>query len=82
MIVFMLVTLALSIGFLAIYFWISTIIDIIKSDFQKEEVKYIWLVAVLVFPFVSTIVYHFVSHQFKKELIDDRDYGFVEANHL
>lgn len=76
MTVFFLISLALAIGCIAVYYWIITIIDIIRSDFENEGTKYLWLVAVLVFPFVGTIVYRYVSHHYKR--IDTTEYGFVD----
>ena len=65
MIAFLFVTLALALGVFLLYFWITTIIDVIKSDFKEKEHKYLWLIAILIFPFCGSIVYHFVGHQFK-----------------
>ncbi|MBW6483429.1 MAG: PLD nuclease N-terminal domain-containing protein [Vicingaceae bacterium] len=56
----------LAIGFLffvlAIWFW--TIIDITRSRFINPTMRTIWLIAVLLFPVLGSILYQLLKNKF------------------
>ena len=45
------------ISLLATMFWIWCIVDIVRGQFKTETDKLIWLILVLVLPFMGTILY-------------------------
>ena len=45
------------ISLLATIFWIWCIVDIVRGQFKTETDKLIWLILVLVLPFMGTILY-------------------------
>lgn len=48
---------------LAITIW--ALIDTIKSDFQKDINKLVWIIVIICFPFVGGILYYFVGRSQK-----------------
>ena len=50
-----LIVLAIAISFLG--FWIYTIVDIVKSKFQDETTKIIWVLVVVLLGLLGSILY-------------------------
>ncbi|MGC8501559.1 PLD nuclease N-terminal domain-containing protein [Desulfurella sp.] len=50
---------------IAVALWIFALIDILKSDFKDGLTKVIWLVLVIVLPFLGSILYFFIGRNQK-----------------
>ena len=44
-------------GFFLFAIWVWTIIDIIKSEFKDNNEKILWVVLVILLPFIGTTLY-------------------------
>ena len=44
-------------GFFLFAIWVWTIIDIIKSEFKDNNEKVLWMVLVILLPFIGTVLY-------------------------
>ncbi|WP_258099685.1 PLD nuclease N-terminal domain-containing protein [Marinoscillum pacificum] len=44
-------------GFFLFAIWVWTIIDIIKSEFKDNNEKILWVVLVILLPFIGTVLY-------------------------
>lgn len=62
------------IGLLA--FWIYCVVDIVKSEFKNSNDKIIWLILILMVPFLGAILYIAVGKTQKLEGSGSKD-GFV-----
>ena len=51
----------LLIGLFILLVWIGAIIDIVKSDFRDPNEKIIWILLVILLPFIGTIIYMIVG---------------------
>lgn len=49
--------LVLLFGLASIIFWIVAIIDVVRSKFQDETTKIIWLLVVILIGFLGAIIY-------------------------
>jgi hypothetical protein len=49
---------------LALILWIWAILDITKSSFKQDRMKYIWLAFVILFPILGSIIYF----QFRRKI--------------
>ena len=49
--------LALLLGLASIIYWIVAIIDVVRSKFQDETTKIIWLLIVILLGFLGAIIY-------------------------
>ena len=47
--------------------WIWAFIDITKSRFEKNNLKFLWIAAILIFPILGSIIYFQFSKKFKKK---------------
>lgn len=63
--VFMIILAIVSIVFFVIWIW--AIVDIIKSDFKDSITKLVWLIVVIVFTFLGTILYLLFGKETKKK---------------
>ena len=52
-----LIIVALAFVFALIGFWIYTIVDIVKSNFQDETTKIIWLLVVVLIGVLGSLIY-------------------------
>ena len=52
-----LIIVALAFVLALIGFWIYTIVDIVKSNFQDETTKIIWLLVVILIGILSSLIY-------------------------
>ena len=52
-----LIIVALAFVFALIGFWIYTIVDIVKSNFQDETTKIIWLLVVVLIGILGSLMY-------------------------
>ncbi|MGC9256894.1 PLD nuclease N-terminal domain-containing protein [Desulfurella sp.] len=50
---------------IAVVLWIYALIDILKNDFKDGLTKVIWLVLVIVLPFLGSILYFFIGRNQK-----------------
>ena len=52
-----LIIVALALVLASIGFWIYTIVDIVKSNFQDETTKIIWLLVVVLIGILGSLIY-------------------------
>ena len=52
-----LIIVALALVLASIGFWIYTIVDIVKSNFQDETTKIIWLLVVVLIGVLGSLIY-------------------------
>ena len=52
-----LIIVALALLLASIGFWIYTIVDIVKSNFQDETTKIIWLLVVVLIGILGSLIY-------------------------
>ena len=52
-----LIIVALALVLASIVFWIYTIVDIVKSNFQDETTKIIWLLVVVLIGILGSLIY-------------------------
>ena len=52
-----LIIVALALILASIVFWIYTIVDIVKSNFQDETTKIIWLLVVVLIGILGSLIY-------------------------
>jgi Kef-type K+ transport system membrane component KefB len=65
-----------------IIFWIATLVDILKHDFNSPINKVIWIILVILLPLLGVILYYIVGKGqriIKKEIGDDAQYGSTET---
>ena len=46
--------------------WIWAFVDISKSRFEKNKLKFLWIAGILIFPILGSIIYFQFSKKFKK----------------
>lgn len=51
----------------ALVLWFWAIIDVTKSKFKNRNMKVVWLLVVLFFPFLGSILYFQLTKHFLKE---------------
>lgn len=47
----------LLIGFFLFLVWVGAIVDILRSEFQDNNEKILWILLVILLPFIGTIIY-------------------------
>ena len=52
-------------GLIFIIFWIWALIDILKSDFEDNIIKLIWLLVVFFLSILGVILYYFIGQKQK-----------------
>jgi len=52
-------------GLIFVVFWIWALIDILKSDFEDNIVKLIWLLVVFFLSILGVILYYFIGQKQK-----------------
>ena len=52
-----LIIVALALVLASMVFWIYTIVDIVKSNFQDETTKIIWLLVVVLIGILGSLIY-------------------------
>jgi len=50
--------------FIIAFLWLIALIDILRSDFQGND-KVVWVVIVIFFPFLGSILYFFIGRSRK-----------------
>lgn len=60
----------LTIGILGMILWIKAIIEIITHEFRGND-KIVWLLLVVLIPFIGTILYYLIGQNQKIEKIDE-----------
>lgn len=53
------------VGLVLIFFWIWALIDILKSDFEDNIMKLIWLLVVFFLSILGAILYYFIGRKQK-----------------
>ncbi len=53
--------IVLAVLFIAL--WFSAIVSVIKSDFENDNYKILWILLLFIFPLVSSIVYFAIREQ-------------------
>ncbi len=51
--------------FLFIFFWIWALLDLVSSPFKKTRWKIAWLLIIVAFPLVGSILYLLLRKEFK-----------------
>jgi len=52
-------------GLIFIIFWVWALIDILKSDFEDNTIKLIWLLVVFFLSLLGAILYYFIGQKQK-----------------
>ncbi len=52
-------------GLIFIIFWVWALIDILKSDFEDNIIKLIWLLVVFFLSILGAILYYFIGQKQK-----------------
>lgn len=50
--------------------WVYAIIDIVKGGFKSESDKLVWLILVLMIPFLGTVLYFLIGQKQKTDPSD------------
>lgn len=62
------VALALFIIGIPFILWIWALVDILKSRFETETTKIIWILVVLLLPFLGMVLYFFIGTNQKSRI--------------
>ena len=60
-----LIIVALALVLASIGFWIYTIVDIVKSKFQDETTKIIWILVVVLLGILGSLIYLIFGRSFR-----------------
>lgn len=55
-----------SLTLLCLAFWVTCLIDILKSDFAEINLKLIWILIVIFLPILGSILYFIIGRKQKK----------------
>ncbi|BDI32737.1 hypothetical protein CCAX7_47880 [Capsulimonas corticalis] len=48
-------------GLLSTIFWIVEIVDVIRRDFENDNLKIVWLLVIIFTHFLGALIYYFVG---------------------
>ncbi len=68
---FLIVAMAFALGMFALYYWIYTMVHILKNEVISSGEKVAWLFGVVFFPLVGTILYWAISNNHNKPFNDN-----------
>lgn len=52
---------------LTVVLWCWAFIDILRSRFENSNLRILWIVGIIIFPVIGSIIYFQFSKKFKKE---------------
>lgn len=67
------ITVVILIGACIFLIWLSTLVDIIRSEFSDSSNKIVWFFLVLFLPFIGMILYAFIGTGQKKSAMSARE---------
>jgi hypothetical protein len=59
------------ISLFALVFWVWCIIDIVKGEFKSDTDKIVWLLLVILLPFIGSVLYVTLGRRQKVESLDE-----------
>lgn len=65
-----------------IIFWIGALLDLTSSTFKKTKWKLGWLLIILFFPLIGSILYFLLKSEFKSKEKRKFNPGFMPNSHL
>ena len=65
-----------------IIFWIVALLDLTASTFKKKKWKLAWLLIILFFPIIGSILYFLLRSEFKSRKKRKFNPGFMPNSHL
>ncbi len=64
---------AVAAGFVFLFYWISALIEIIRSEFKTSEDKYVFLILIILLPLIGTIVYYAYGREHRLNYHSEQD---------
>jgi len=55
--------LSLVLGLIALVLWIYAIVDVVKGTFEGSSTKLIWLIVIIIFPILGSILYLIIGRK-------------------
>jgi len=53
------------IGLLCLILWVWALVDIINGRFREDSTRIIWILLVILMPFLGSILYYFIGREQK-----------------